>query len=62
MLTLRVSPPKTNGLRYQLQCGAALPGTNVRFDYHALIGNIGVGVDPVKLFGGDQHKKHLREE
>lgn len=49
-ITFRITPPKTPWLRFQLQAGASIPGSDVEFDFHPLIGNIGVGIDPVALF------------
>lgn len=51
-MTVRLSPPATPWLRFQLQVGFSVPTQTTNFDYHGVIGNAGIGIDPVKLFRG----------
>jgi hypothetical protein len=54
-MTLRFSPPGARWLALEMQGGAALPGTGVTFDYHAVIGNAGISVDPVGFIRWTHH-------
>jgi len=49
-MTIRVSPPGAEWLAVDMQGGAA--AGDATFHYHHFIGNIGVSIDPVSLFGG----------
>lgn len=51
-MTLRITPPRTDWLSLELQSGVALPSSSINFDYRGFIGNIGIGIDPVRLLGG----------
>lgn len=48
-LTLR-SAPVIEGLRVNMQIGASLNTSEIDYEYSPVIGNIGLDIDPVKLF------------
>lgn len=45
------SAPIVKGLRINLQLGASFNNSEIDYDYSPIIGNIGLDIDPVKLFG-----------